>query len=77
MDITGLPPTIELQERFLSDKSPNAYEKIVDELLASKHYGEKMAIQWMDLARYADSHGYQDDGLRTMWPWRDWVIHAF
>mgnify|MGYP000751557201 FL=1 len=77
MDITGLPPTIEQQERFLADKSPNAYEKIVDELLASKHYGEKMAIQWMDLARYADSHGYQDDGLRTMWPWRDWVIHAF
>jgi hypothetical protein len=77
MDITGLPPTIEQQERFLADKSPNAYEKFVDELLASKHYGEKMAIQWMDLARYADSHGYQDDGLRTMWPWRDWVIHAF
>ncbi len=77
MDITGLPPTIEQQERFLADKSPNAYEKIVDELLASKHYGEKMAIQWMDLARYADSHGYQDDGYRTMWPWRDWVIHAF
>ena len=77
MDITGLPPTIEQQERFLADKSPNAYEKIVDELLASKHYGEKMAIQWMDLARYADSHGYQDDGDRTMWPWRDWVIHAF
>lgn len=77
MDITGLPPTIDQQERFLADKSPNAYEKIVDELLASKHYGEKMAIQWMDLARYADSHGYQDDGLRTMWPWRDWVIHAF
>lgn len=77
MDITGLPPTIEQQDRFLADKSPNAYEKIVDELLASKHYGEKMAIQWMDLARYADSHGYQDDGLRTMWPWRNWVIHAF
>ena len=77
MDITGLPPTIEQQERFLADKSPNVYEKIVDELLASKHYGEKMAIQWMDLARYADSHGYQDDGYRTMWPWRDWVIHAF
>lgn len=77
MDITGLPPTIEMQERFLKDESPNAYEKIVDELLANKHYGEKMAIQWMDLARYADSHGYQDDGYRTMWPWRDWVIHAF
>ena len=77
MDITGLPPGIEMQDRFLLDKSPNAYEKIVDELLASKHYGEKMAIQWLDLARYADSHGYQDDSYRTMWPWRDWVIHAF
>ena len=77
MDITGLPPSIELQDRFLNDNSPNAYEKIVDELLASKHYGEKMAIQWLDLARYADSHGYQDDSYRTMWPWRDWVIHAF
>lgn len=77
MDITGLPPTIEMQERFLKDISPNAYEKIVDELLANKHYGEKMAIPWMDVARYADSHGYQDDGYRTMWPWRDWVIHAF
>jgi Protein of unknown function (DUF1553)/Protein of unknown function (DUF1549)/Planctomycete cytochrome C len=77
MDITGLPPTIEQQERYLKDESPKAFEKIVDELLASKHYGEKMAVQWMDLARYADSHGYQDDGYRTMWPWRDWVIHAF
>lgn len=76
-DIVGLPPTIEMQERFLNDDSPDAYEKIVDELLASKHYGEKMAIHWLDVARYADSHGYQDDGLRTMWPWRDWVIHAF
>jgi len=77
MDITGLPPSIEMQERFLNDASENAYEKIVDELLSSRHYGEKMAIAWMDIARYADSHGYQDDGYRTMWPWRDWVIHAF
>jgi len=76
-DLTGLPPTIELQDKFLNDNSANAYEKIVDELLANKHYGEKMALQWLDAARYADSHGYQDDGLRTMWPWRDWVIHAF
>jgi hypothetical protein len=76
-DLTGLPPTIELQEKFLNDNSANAYEKIVDELLSNKHYGEKMALQWLDAARYADSHGYQDDGLRTMWPWRDWVIHAF
>ena len=77
MDLTGLPPTLEQQDRFLKDKAANAYEKIVDELLANKHYGEKMAIQWLDLARYADSHGYQDDGGRSMWPWRDWVINAF
>lgn len=76
-DLTGLPPSIELQERFLKDASANAYEQIVDELLAQPQYGEKMAVYWMDVARYADSHGYQDDGLRTMWPWRDWVIHAF
>ncbi len=76
-DLIGLPPSIEMQERFLKDNSPNAYEKIIDELLKNKHYGEKMAISWLDVARYADSHGYQDDGLRTMWPWRDWVIHAF
>ncbi len=77
MDITGLPPSVELQDKFLNDASPDAYEKIVDELLKSRHYGEKMAIHWLDLARYADSHGYQDDSYRTMWPWRDWVIHAF
>ena len=76
-DITGLPPTIEMQEKFLADDAENAYEKIVDELLSKPQYGEKMAAYWMDVARYADSHGYQDDGLRTMWPWRDWVIHAF
>ncbi|MCE7864062.1 MAG: DUF1553 domain-containing protein [Bacteroidetes bacterium CHB5] len=76
-DLTGLPPTPDLQARFLADNSENAYEKIVDELLAQPQYGEKMAVHWMDVARYADSHGYQDDGLRTMWPWRDWVIHAF
>jgi len=77
LDLTGLPPSLEMQDRFLKDDSPQAYEKIVNELLGSKHYGEKMSIPWLDLARYADSHGYQDDGLRTMWPWRDWVIHAF
>jgi hypothetical protein len=76
-DLTGLPATIEMQESFLKDNSTNAYEKVVDALLANKHYGEKMTLHWLDVARYADSHGYQDDGLRTMWPWRDWVIHAF
>lgn len=76
-DLTGLPPTLEMQQAFLNDKSDSAYSKMVDQLLANKHYGEKMALPWLDAARYADSHGYQDDGLRTMWPWRDWVIHAF
>ena len=76
-DLTGLPPSPELQRRFLADQSPEAYQKVVDLLLASPHYGEKMAIAWLDVARYADSHGYQDDGYRSMWPWRDWVIHAF
>jgi hypothetical protein len=76
-DLTGLPPSLEMQDKFLADESPDAYEKAVDALLAMPAYGEKMATYWMDVARYADSHGYQDDGLRTMWPWRDWVIHAF
>jgi hypothetical protein len=76
-DITGLPPSLDMQDRFLSDESEDAYERMVDELLSMPQYGEKMAIHWMDVSRYADSHGYQDDGLRTMWPWRDWVIHAF
>ncbi len=76
-DITGLPPDIQMQDEFLSDPGSQKYEAMVDRALASPHYGEKMAILWMDIARYADSHGYQDDGLRTMWPWRDWVIHAF
>ncbi|MGZ5253602.1 MAG: DUF1549 and DUF1553 domain-containing protein, partial [Flavitalea sp.] len=77
LDLTGLPPTLEQMDRFLADNSSNAYEKMVDELLASKHYGEKMALHWMDVARYSDSYGYQDDNVRTQWAWRDWVIHAF
>ncbi len=76
-DLTGLPPENALMEEFINATSENAYEKAVDILLESPHFGEKMAIHWLDVARYADSHGYQDDGLRTMWPWRDWVIHAF
>jgi hypothetical protein len=76
-DLVGLPPTIEMQEAFLKDQSPDAYEKVVNQLLKNQHFGERMALNWLDIARYADSHGYQDDGLRTMWPWRDWVIHAF
>lgn len=77
LDITGLPPGIKMQEEFLNDDRADAYEKMVDKLLSQPQYGEKMAVYWMDIARYADSHGYQDDGYRTMWPWRDWVIHAF
>lgn len=77
LDLTGLPPTLEAMERFLSDDEDGAYERVVESLLASKAYGEKMAVHWMDISRYADSHGYQDDYYRTQWPWRDWVIHAF
>ncbi len=77
LDLNGLPPTLQMMDEFLADQSPEAYEKMVDKLLANPAYGEKMAIHWLDLARYADSHGYQDDGYRTQWPWRDWVIHAF
>ncbi len=77
MDLTGLPPTPKDVETFLGDKSSNAYEKVVDKLLQSPHFGEYQATDWLDVARYADTHGYQDDGLRTMWPYRDWVIRAF
>ncbi len=77
LDITGLPPSLEFQEGFLKETSTRSYDNVIDNLLARPQYGEKMAAYWMDVARYADSHGYQDDGLRTMWPWRDWVIHAF
>ena len=76
-DLNGLPPDVALMDRFLADKRPDAYERMVDELMARPQYGEKMALRWMDIARYADSHGYQDDNYRTQWPWRDWVIHAY
>src|SRR5690606_30972559 len=68
-DLTGLPPTPEDIETFLSDKSPEAYERLVDRLLASEAYGEKMAVDWLDIARYADSYGFQVDRGREMWPW--------
>lgn len=77
VDITGLPPDEKMMEKFLADKSKDAYEKMVSELFGSPAYGEKMALHWLDISRYADSHGYQDDYYRTQWPWRDWVIHAF
>ncbi len=76
-DLIGLAPTLEEIDAYLADEDPSAYEKLVDRLLASPRYGERMAMEWLDLARYADSHGYQDDLERSMWPWRDWVIEAF
>ncbi len=76
-DLTGLPPTQKELDEFWQDQAPNAYEKVIDRLLASPHYGERMAFRWLDAARYSDTHGYQRDGDRNMWRWRDWVIEAF
>ena len=76
-DLTGLPPTLTEIDAFQRDESPDAYEKLVDRLLQSPHYGERMAADWLDLARFADSHGYTVDRLRDMSPYRDWVIRAF
>ena len=77
LDLTGLPPTPDEVDAFLNDRSHNAYEKVVDRLLASPRYGERMTAQWLDAARYADTNGYQTDAERYMWRWRDWVIEAF
>ncbi|WP_040480681.1 PSD1 and planctomycete cytochrome C domain-containing protein [Mariniradius saccharolyticus] len=77
LDITGLPPTPEMMAQFEKDESPDAYIRMVDQLLDKPAFGEKMAVLWMDIARYSDSYGYQDDNVRTQWPYRDWVIHAF
>ena len=77
LDLTGLPPTVEELDEYLKDTSPNAYEKLVDKLLASKHYGERQARGWLDLARYADTNGYEADRIRTAYLYRDWVINAF
>ncbi|MES2797904.1 MAG: DUF1549 domain-containing protein, partial [Bacteroidota bacterium] len=76
-DLTGLPPTIAETDAFVKDKSEDAYEKVVDRLLKSPHYGERMAVDWLDLARFSDSHGYTVDRLRDMTPYRDWVINSF
>lgn len=76
-DLTGLPPTPKEVDDFLNDKSPNAYEKVVDRLLASPAYGEHRARYWLDAARYADTHGLHFDNFREIWPYRDWVINAF
>ena len=77
LDLTGLAPSLALQQKFDTDHIDKSYEKIVDELISQNSYGEKMALLWMDIARYGDSFGYQNDHSRTQWPWRDWVIHAY
>ena len=76
-DITGLAPTLEETDRWVNESDKNWYSRLIDTLLQKPAYGEKMAVLWMDLARYADSYGFQDDNIRTQWPWRDWVIYAF
>jgi hypothetical protein len=76
LDLIGLPPTPQEVEAFVKDTRPDAYDRLVDRLLASDHYGERWARMWLDLARYADSNGYEKDERRSMWPYRDWVIHA-
>jgi hypothetical protein len=76
LDLTGLPPTPEEVDAFVADTAPDAYEKLVDRLMASPHYGERMALPWLDAARYADSNGFQQDGDTFQWVWRDWVVRA-
>ncbi len=76
LDLVGMPPTLDEVDAFRQDRSPDAYEKLVDRLLASPHYGERWARRWLDLARYADTNGYEKDRTRSMWPYRDWVIRA-
>lgn len=76
LDLIGLPPTLEQVDQFIADEAPDAYERLVDRLLASEHYGERWARRWLDLARYADTNGYEKDRPRSIWPYRDWVIHA-
>lgn len=77
LDLTGLPPTPELLDKYADFSGGNTYENLLDELISQPAFGEKLAILWLDISRYADSYGYQDDEYRTQWPYRDWVIHAF
>ncbi|MCA9063315.1 MAG: PSD1 domain-containing protein [Planctomycetaceae bacterium] len=77
LDLLGLPPTVEEVDQFVADTSEDAYERLIDRLLASPHFGERWGRHWLDQARYADSHGYTNDNERSIWPWRDWVIKAF
>ena len=74
LDLVGLPPSLEELDHYLAERAPDATDRAVDRLLVSPRYGEHMAVPWLDAARYADTNGYQNDGTRTMWPWRDWVI---
>ncbi len=77
LDLTGLPPTLVERQAFLNDQTTEAYETVVDRLLKSPRHAERMAMHWLDAARYADTNGYNNDEFRTLWPWRDWVIDAF
>ncbi|MCH7226499.1 DUF1553 domain-containing protein [Verrucomicrobiaceae bacterium E54] len=76
-DLTGLPPTLDEIDAFLADESPDAHEKVVERLLGSEAYAERMTSEWLDVARYSDSYGYQQDKDRHVWPWRDWVLESF
>jgi len=76
-DLTGIPPSISEIDTFLKDTIPGSYERLVERLMDSEAFAERLSLDWLDLSRYADSHGLHADGLRTMWPWRDWVIDAF
>jgi hypothetical protein len=76
LDLVGLPPTIQDVDAFLNDPAPDAFEKVVKRLLASRHFGERWARPWLDMARYADTQGYEKDNRRSIWPWRDWVVDA-
>ena len=77
LDLTGLPPTLAEIDAFVNDRRPGAYERVVDRLLSSSRYGERMTLEWMDAARYGDSSVFHADGPRDMWPWRNWVIRAY
>src|SRR5205085_12354878 len=76
LDLVGLPPPPEEVEAFVKDDQPGAYNQLVEKLLASPHYGERWGRHWLDLARYADTNGYEKDNVRVIWPYRDWVINA-
>ena len=77
LDLTGLPPSLTEIDAFVADQEPTAYQRVIERLLQSERYGERMAVEWLDVARYADTYGYQNDRYRAMWPWRDWVVQAF